>query len=194
MLAGGAITFLFSFFAFIGGDGLDANAWSRDFFALFPNTTVIALFGLATVVVILVTWLANPNLPKVLTFDWKQILFAWGATSALFMLCYLITQKGPYGLKVGGIFMLLGSLAMAVGATLNLLGIATSPISGGAGARSSVAGGFPGQPGGYPGQPGVSQPSSQPGYAPAPPSAPTPPPPPPPASGGSTPPPPPPPI
>lgn len=194
MLAGGAITFLFSFLSFVEASGDGRNAWSGDVFALFPNTTVIALFGLATVVVILVTWLANPNLPKVLTFDWKQILFAWGATSALFMLCYLITEKAGGEFGAGGILMLLGSLVMAVGATLNLLGIATSPISGGAGARSSVAGGFPGQAGGYPGQPGVSQPSTQPGYAPAPPSAPTPPPPPPPASGGSTPPPPPPPI
>ncbi len=206
MLAGGAITFLFSFFNFIGDGDEGRNAWSSDVFALFPNTAVIALFGLATVVVILVMWLLNPTLPKILTFDWKQILFAWGATSALFMLCYLITEKNGANFKIGGIFMLLGSLAMAVGATLNLLGILTTPVTSGAPkavAAGTGSGGGPfGPSGGISSQPGFgSAPTGAPSYPPAPPAPPapptggSPPPPPPPGSGGTgtpTPPPPPP--
>lgn len=161
---GGLVTILFSFFGFVGAGGESRNAWSNDFFGLFPVTTIIAILGLAALVVGVLEILGTVKLPaQVLTFNWSQIKFTWGIVAAAFMLAFLITEKGGLDFKFGGIMMLLGSLAMAVGATMNLLGLGANTVN----------------------LPNVG---TQPGAGGTPPSAPPPPP-----YGGSTPPPPPPP-
>jgi hypothetical protein len=159
---GGLVTILFSFFKFIGNDFADASAWGD---GVLPLGTIPAILGLAALVVGVLDILGTVKLPaQVLTFNWNQIKFTWGVVAAVIMLAYLIVDKGPdTGLKFGGIMMLLGSLAMAVGATMNLLGLGANTVN----------------------LPNVG---SQPGAGGTPPAAPPPPP-----YGSSTPPPPPPP-
>ncbi len=122
MLIGGAITILFSFFEFIGADnggGSGESAWGS---MLFPIATIPAVLGLAMAAAIIVELAGALPAEGLLTFNWRQILFTWGVTAAAIMLGYLILDKGSGELKFGGIMMLLGSIAMAVGATLHLLG------------------------------------------------------------------------
>src|SRR5256885_1307825 len=69
MVAGGAVTFIFSFLHFVA----NVNAWSSDFFGLFPVTTLIAVLGLAMVVFVLLEWFAGFMLPEFLTFTYKQM-------------------------------------------------------------------------------------------------------------------------
>ncbi len=119
MLIGGAITFLFSFFDFIGSGSFGQSAWGS---GLFPLATIPAILGVAMVVVCVLEQVGTKLPEHVLTFNWKQILFTWGVTAFTIMLAYLILDKSSLSLKFGGIVMLLGSIAMVVGATLSLVG------------------------------------------------------------------------
>jgi hypothetical protein len=122
MFAGGAVTFLFSFLHFVD----NTNAWGT---GLFPVTTLIALLGLAMAVFVALEVLAGFRLPIFLTFNYKQMYVTWGITAAGFMLCWLIVDKGSVDTGAGLYLMLIGSLAMAVGAVLNVLEIATQPLN-----------------------------------------------------------------
>jgi hypothetical protein len=158
---GGLVTILFSFFKFIGFGDFGNSAWGE---GNFPLATIPAVLGLAALVIGILDILGTVKLPaQVLTFNWNQIKFTWGVVAAVIMLAFLIVDKGSGSLKFGGIMMLLGSLAMAVGATMNLLGLGANTVN----------------------LPNVG---TQPGAGGTPPSAPPPPP-----YGGGTPPPPPPP-
>jgi hypothetical protein len=129
MLIGGAVTFLFSFFKFIGDGDSGASAWNGDYFAFFPVATIVALLGLAALVVGILE-LVGTNLPhEVLTFNWRQIKFTWGIVAAALMLAFAVTEKGGGSLKLGGIMMLLVSLAMAVGAAMGILGKGTDMVN-----------------------------------------------------------------
>jgi hypothetical protein len=183
MLAGGAVTFLFSFLPFVG-DGTDYNAWSSDLFGLFPVTTIIAVLGLAMVVFVLLEWLVGFTIPTFLTFTYKQMYVTWGVVAAVLMLAYLIMDKHGGSSKAGLWLMLLGSLAMAVGAILNVLGVATETVGGGARPTTTGLTGTGTTGTGY----------TPAGYTPAPPAAPSAPPPPPPPADPNMPPPPPPPT
>lgn len=166
---GGLVTILFSLFKFIGYRGFGNSAWGEGY---FPLATIPAILGLAALVVGILDILGTVKLPpQVLTFNWNQIKFTWGVVAAVIMLGFLIIDKGAGSLKIGGIMMLLGSLAMAVGATMNLLGLGANTVN-----LPNV--------GNQPGGPGTPPPPYSGG-----PSAPPPPP----YGGGSTPPPPPPP-
>jgi hypothetical protein len=125
---GGLVTILFSFFKFLGVDDFGNSAWGE---GNFPLATIPAVLGLAALVVGVLDILGTVKLPaQVLTFNWNQIKFTWGVVAAVIMLAYLIVDKGPdTGLKFGGIMMLLGSLAMAVGATMNLLGLGANTVN-----------------------------------------------------------------
>jgi hypothetical protein len=118
MLGGGAVTLLFSFFHFWDfGDLGGASAWDTDYGAFV--TTIPAILALAMVVWSLAE-LAGVSLPaRVLTFDHAQLKASWGIAAAGTMLAYL-TVQGDKG--IGFVFMLLGSLAMAVGAVVALVG------------------------------------------------------------------------
>jgi hypothetical protein len=158
---GGLVTILFSFFKFIGFGDFGKSAWGE---GNFPLATIPAVLGLAALVIGVLDILGTVKLPaQVLTFNWNQIKFTWGIVAAVIMLAFLVLDKGGGSLKFGGIMMLLGSLAMAVGATMNLLGLGANTVN----------------------LPNVG---TQPGAGGTPPSAPPPPP-----YGGGTPPPPPPP-
>lgn len=174
MVAGGIVTFIFSFLDFFEG----INAWAS---GLFPITTIIAVLGLAMAVFVILELVAGFRLPDFLTFNYKQMYVTWGITAGVFMLAWLIVDSGP-DKKAGLYLMLIGSLAMAVGAILNILGLATQtvtvPTGGTAGTKAGPTAAPP-----SPGRPGV----------PPPPPGPAAPPPPPPGAGGGAPPPPPPP-
>lgn len=119
MVLGGAITFVFSFFSFWGVGGFRVSAWGN---GTFPLASIPAILGGAMLIAGVVE-LAGSKLPEpVLTFTWRQIRFTWGIVAAAVMLSYLIMDKGEASLKVGGIFMLLGALAMGTGATMAVLG------------------------------------------------------------------------
>ena len=186
MFAGGAITFIFSFLPFIG-NGESRSAWGS-FFALFPNTTVIALLGLAMAVFVALDVIIGFKLPTFLTFTPKQIYVTWGVVAGGFMLCYLITDKVGADSKPGLYLMLIGSLAMAVGSILNILNLANQPV----GTPASSAPSAPSAPSATrppaPPPPSASAPSAPPPPPPGPATPPTPPP-----SSGPPPPPPPPP-
>jgi hypothetical protein len=124
---GGLVTILFSFFKFLGVDDFGNSAWGE---GNFPLATIPAVLGLAALVVGVLDILGTVKLPaQVLTFNWNQIKFTWGVVAAVIMLAFLIIDKGPSSLKFGGIMMLLGSLAMAVGATMNLLGLGANTVN-----------------------------------------------------------------
>jgi hypothetical protein len=200
MFAGGVVTFIFSFLHFVA----DRNAWSSDFFGLFPITALIALVGLAMAVFVALELFVGFRLGTFLTFNHKQIYVTWGIFAGGLMLCYLIMDKHGADTGAGLWLMLIGSLAMAAGSILNVLGIATQPVNlpdvidRGAPASAPPP---PPPPGAAGATGGLSRPDaagapgglSRPG-APPPGSRPAPPPPPPPPSGPArTPPPPPPP-
>ncbi len=192
MLAGGAVTLLFSFLNFVEFGDQGESAWGD---GNFPLATIPAILGLAMVVFILLEWFAAPNIPKILTFDVKQMYVTWGITAAAIMLAYLVVDKGGADTAIGAILSLLGAAAMAAGSIMNILGVANTPLSSGQKPPAGYPGqqGYPPQPGqyppqqgGYPPQPGYGQPPAQ-GYPPAGQA-----PPPPPAGGPGAPPPPPP--
>src|SRR3954462_668881 len=130
MVVGGVVTFNFSFLDFFEG----TNAWAS---GLFPVTTIIAVLGLAMAVFVLLDLLAGFQLPPFLTFNYKQMYVTWGVTAAVFMLAWLIID-GP-DKKAGLYLMLIGSLAMAVGAILNVLGLATQTVNMPTGTTTSPA-------------------------------------------------------
>jgi hypothetical protein len=177
MFVGGVITFIFSFLHFVS----DFNAWSSDVFGLFPVTTLIAVLGLAMAVFVALEIFAGFKLPTFLTFTYRQMYVTWGIVAGGLMLCYLVMDKQGADTGAGLYLMLIGSLAMAVGAILNVLGLATQTVNVPAGTTN--AGAAPGTP------------AARPTVPPPPPaqSAPTAPPPPPPPRSTGTPPPPPPP-
>jgi hypothetical protein len=126
MLIGGVVTLLFSFLKFIGADGFGNSAWGS---GNFPLATIPAILGLAMIVVCVLE-LVGTKLPgDVLTFNWRQIQFTWGATAFAIMLAYLVLDKGGASLKIGGIFMLIGTIAMAAGATMAILGKGTDLVN-----------------------------------------------------------------
>ena len=119
MVIGGAITFVFSFFSFWGFGGLRVSAWGN---GTFPLASIPAILGGAMLVAGIVEQ-AGSKLPEpVLTFNWRQIRFTWGIVAAAIMLSYLIMDKGGASLKLGGILMFLGALAMGTGSVMALLG------------------------------------------------------------------------
>jgi hypothetical protein len=122
MLIGGAVTFLFSFLHFIE----DTSAWGT---GVFPIATIAAILGLAMAVVSVMELLGT-NLPgEVLTFNWKQIKFTWGAVALAITLGYFIVDKGGADTGIGMIFMLLGSIAMTAGAVMAILGKGTEMVN-----------------------------------------------------------------
>jgi hypothetical protein len=176
MFVGGVITFIFSFLDFFEGE----NAWSS---GLFPVTTIIAVLGLAMAVFVALEIFTAFTLPTFLTFTYKQMYVTWGVVAAVFMLAWLILDTAA-DKKSGLYLMLIGSLAMAVGAILNVLGLATQTVNMPAGTTTTTNTGA-----------ASGRPADRPTVPPPPPaqSAPTTPPPPPPPSSTGTPPPPPPP-
>ena len=172
MLIGGAITFLFSFFDFIGSGDVGTSAWGS---GLFPLATIPAILGGAMVVICVLEQVGTKLPDQILTFNWKQILVTWGITSLAIMVAYLVLDKSPLSFKFGGILMLIGSIAMAVGSILAILGKGMNMLSlpGGSSGTSSSAPPGPATPSG--GTSGTTPP-------PPPPPSSTPPPPPPPPS------------
>ncbi len=156
--------------------------WSSDGFGLFPITTLIAVLGLALAVFVALDLFIDFQLPVFLTFTYKQIYVTWGIFCGALMLCYLIMDKHGADTGAGLYLMLIGSLAMAVGAVLNVLGIATQPVSVPTSSTGATSATVPPPP-----PPGAPTPPPPPGAPPAPPAPPVVPPP------ASSPPPPPPP-
>ncbi|MGE0306135.1 MAG: hypothetical protein AB7N61_00625 [Acidimicrobiia bacterium] len=126
MLAGGAVTFLFSWFTFIGFGDFGESAWGS---GNFPLATIPAILGLAMIVVGILDLIGKDLPGEVLTFNWKQIKFTWGVVATTIMIAFLILDKGSGSLKFGGIMMLLGSIAMAAGATMGILGKGTDLVN-----------------------------------------------------------------
>ena len=140
LVIGGAVTFLFSFFSFWGSGGFSVSAWGN---GTFPLASIPAILGGAMVVVIVVEQ-AGVTLPEpVLTFTWRQVRFTWATVAAGIMLGYLIMDKGGASLKFGAILMLLGAIAMAVGAFMEILEKGTNLVAipgvGGHGQRAEGA-------------------------------------------------------
>lgn len=174
MLAGGAVTLLFSFFSFFsyGDDGM--SAWSTDggaFVTTIPAILAIAMIGVS------VAELAGAKLPdQVLTYSVNQIKGTWGIAAAGIMLAW-ITTDGDKG--IGFWFMFIGSFAMAAGAVMALLGKGTdivdlSKLGGATTSSTSGTSGTSAPPPPPPPPPGASAPPPPP---PPGPSAPPPPPP-----------------
>ena len=125
---GSLLTFLFSFFDFIGVGDFGVSAWASGF---FPLSTIPAILGLLGIIVVVLDLTGAAALPdQVLTLNWRQIRLTWGLTAAAIMLAYLIVDKGPsVGLKFGGWIMLIGSLLMAAGSVMAVLGKGTDVVN-----------------------------------------------------------------
>jgi len=89
---GSLLTFLFSFFDFIGSGDFGISAWAS---GVFPLGTIPAILGLLGIIVVVLDLTGAAKLPdQVLTLNWRQIRLTWGITSAVIMLAYLIVDKG----------------------------------------------------------------------------------------------------
>jgi hypothetical protein len=154
ILASGAVTLVFSFLHFYGGE---SGFIGKGF--LFPISTLAALCGTAMAVVVALKAFTSVCLPeKVLGFAWVQVHFVLALFSLLIMLGYLIGNTPNK--QVGFFFMLLGSIGLMVGAVLLM------NEEGAVGTASSGAPGYGQPPGGYPPQgppPGGYPPPQQPG-------------------------------
>jgi hypothetical protein len=123
MVAGGIVTFLFSFFAFIKAEGFKASAWDGDAAAF--ASTVPAILGLAMTVWVALELLGVKLPSSVLTYSPAQLKGTWGIAAAGIMLSWLSANDNK---GFGFWMMLLGSLAMGVGAVLGLLGKGTDLV------------------------------------------------------------------
>lgn len=124
MLAGGAVTLLFSFFAFISvdgfGDDVTFSAWSTDA-NLFPLATWPALFGLVIAGATAAALFGNVKLPdNILGFSWAQWTFILSFASMVIMVGWLFANENK---GFGYWLMLLGTLAYTAGSVMELLGI-----------------------------------------------------------------------
>ncbi|MEP6659742.1 MAG: hypothetical protein ABJD24_07490 [Acidimicrobiales bacterium] len=125
---GSLLTFLFSFFDFIGAGDFGISAWAS---GVFPLGTIPAVLGLLGIIVVVLDLTGAAKLPdQVLTLNWRQIRLTWGLTAAVIMLAYLIVDKGSgVNLKFGGWIMLIGSLLMAAGSIMAVLGKGTEMVN-----------------------------------------------------------------
>ena len=127
LLSGAGVVLIGSFLAFekisFGITGVATvnksfSAWSGDLF--FPVTIIPVLCGLVIGIHLAVATWANTSLPAhVSGFSWEQIYVVLGFQAALMMLMFLIQDKSSLDIGIGFWLMLLGSLALAVGATLH---------------------------------------------------------------------------
>jgi hypothetical protein len=178
MLAGGVIALLFSLIGYFdvgsGSYSRTYTAWSTEA-GLFPLNTLPALLGLAVAVLVALELFTDFSLPEsLLTFTKKQLLVILaliGATIAVFgMLTYLFAD-GDSPMGFGFYLMMLGSIAVAVGAVMDLLDLAGDPVGGSSssGGAAGFGGGYPpaGPPaGGYPPAGGAGYPPAGGGYPP----------------------------
>ena len=124
LLASGAVTFLFSFMAWIGGFGQSFNAWSGDL-GYSPLSVWPALLGLAVAGLVAAMAFGNVTLPeRILTLTWPQIFFIAGLSAVLIQIGFLLSVSTPGGIgfKFGFWLMTLGSLGMIVGAVMEITG------------------------------------------------------------------------
>ena len=109
IVAGGAVTFVFSFVKWYGAGGFSVNAWDQ-----FPIWTYAALAGLVMAGHVLAVKLGNVQLPReVLGFTWPQIHVVLGLLAFLVTVGQFIAGDDA---KIGLILSLLGSIALLVGA------------------------------------------------------------------------------
>jgi hypothetical protein len=124
---GSLLTFLFSFFDFIGAGSYGVSAWAS---GVFPLGTIPAVLGLLGIIVVVLDLTGAAKLPdQVLTLNWRQIRLTWGITAAAIMIAYLIVDKSSANLKFGGWVMLIGSLLMAAGSVMAVLGKGTEMVN-----------------------------------------------------------------
>lgn len=130
MLAGGAVTLLFSFFAFVsvgsGNYSTSWSAWSTDA-NLFPLATWPALFGLVIAGATAASVFGNVKLPdNVLGFTWPQVTFILSFAASVVMVGFLFANENK---GLGYWFMLLGTIAYTVGSVMEVAGIETGGSS-----------------------------------------------------------------
>lgn len=125
VMAGGALTFIFSFFSWINGNGVSVNAWST-------TKSVPSMFLWATWVPILAIVIGGfyalkvfaGGLPeRVWDFSWDQLAFIAGLYCALITLGVLVADKSVAHTGWALILSFLTSLAIVVGAVLDKLDV-----------------------------------------------------------------------
>jgi hypothetical protein len=145
LLASGAVTFLFSFFAFFKAEGFNGdetfNAWSGDAGTMFMATWP-ALFGLVIAGAVAAAAFGNVSLPdRLLTFSIQQWYFILALVGAVIMVGYLlgggVPDFGGTGPDKGFGFwlMLLGSLGLVAGSVMELLDLGPSSTGSNTGAN-----------------------------------------------------------
>lgn len=121
VMAGAAVTLLFSFFPFyrleVGDFSDSTSAWGS---GLFPVATFIVLFAVAAGVLVALTRFANVNFPPggVLGIGLQPLLLVLSFFSALIAVGYLLLDKGAFDFGFGFWFVLIGSVATLVGAVI----------------------------------------------------------------------------
>lgn len=124
LLASGAVTFLFSFMAWIGGFGRNFSAWNGDI-GFSPLSVWPALLGLAVAGLVAAMAFGNVTLPeRILTLTWPQIFFIAGLSATLIQIGFLLSVEtgGGFGFKFGFWLMTLGSLGLVAGAVMEITG------------------------------------------------------------------------
>ena len=113
LMAGGAVTVLFSFLAFYSVGSASVNAWASGF---FPLTTYPALAGLISGGIIALRRFARVGFSgRAGSFTWPQVHQLLGLFAGLIMAGYLIqARSADFGIGFWG--MLAGTAALIVGA------------------------------------------------------------------------------
>jgi hypothetical protein len=123
MLAGGLITFIFSFLDFYKVGPFGANAWDTDAGAFV--TTIPAILGLAMLVWTVLEVVGTKLPEKVLTFTGPQMKASWGISAGGMMLGW-VTTGSDWG--AGFWLMFIGSIAMAAGGIMGLLNLGSQTV------------------------------------------------------------------
>ena len=119
LMAGGAVTVLFSFLAFYSYDtpigSVNQNAWDT---GLFPIATYPALAGLISGGVIALRRFAHVGFSaRVGNYSWPQVHFLLGIFAGLIIAGYLVSDPGTaFGIGFWG--MLAGTAALIIGAAM----------------------------------------------------------------------------
>lgn len=157
MMAGGAVTILFSIFAFWKFGSQNESAAFGKF--AFPVTSSIPFFGLLILLSIVLTKFGGVKLPDpIIGFTLKQLRLILAFFAMWLMLGFTVMDVAGADRGIGFWFLFLGSAALLTGAIMETIGFNPQAAK-------------PAAPGGYP-QGGYQQGGYSPGQQPMPPQAP----------------------
>jgi hypothetical protein len=142
VMAGGALTLIFSFFPWISGGGESVNAWSttKSLPSMFLWATWVPILAIIIGGFYALKVFAGGLPERVWDYSWDQLAFIAGLYCALITLGLLVADKSVAHTGWALILSFLTSLAIVVGAVLDKLGVGADIVTNvGSGIRSRRA-------------------------------------------------------